>query len=88
MISKKPDMSKLKKVYDSEGFILLKNFLDKKQCSTALKWLNRKNKKKLVKSWTEQEPGVDAAIYFVVHNKKNPISDVINNKKIMKFAKY
>lgn len=87
MISNNLNIANYKKVYDSEGFVLLKNFIDKKQCSTALKWLNKK-KKKLVKSWTEQEPGVDAAMYFVVHDKRNPISDVINNKKIMKFAKY
>ena len=25
--------------------------------------------KKLAKTWTEQEPGVDLAVYFVVHKK-------------------
>jgi ectoine hydroxylase len=84
----KLNLSNTKKKYDSDGYVLIKNFIDKKKCSTALKWLNKKNKKKLVKSWTEQEPGVDASVYFVVHDKKNPISNVINNKKIMKFAKY
>ena len=51
--------SKYKKEYEKNGFVLVKNFLNKKKCKETLNWLNSKNKKKLAKSWTEQEPGVD-----------------------------
>ena len=77
-----------KKKYQKDGFVLLKNFISKKDCRDALQWLKNKNKKKLVKTWTETEPGVDAAVYFVVHKEKNLISNLVNNKKIMKFASY
>ena len=77
-----------KKKYDRDGFVLLKNFVSKKECKKALEWLKRKNKNNIVKSWTEKEPGVEAAVYFVVHQEKNLISNLVNNKKIMKFASF
>jgi ectoine hydroxylase-related dioxygenase (phytanoyl-CoA dioxygenase family) len=82
------NLKKFKKKYDEDGFVLIKNFIKRKDCKNALDWLKRKNKKKLVKSWTEKEPGVEAAVYFVVHKKQNQISNLLNDKKIMKFASY
>ena len=78
--------SKYKKEYEKNGFVLVKNFLNKKKCKKTLNWLNSKNKKKLAKSWTEQEPGVDLAVYFVVHKGNSPISKLANNKKVLNFA--
>ena len=78
--------SKYKKEYEKNGFVLVKNFLNKKKCKKTLNWLNSKNKKKLAKSWTEQEPGVDLAVYFVVHKGNSPISKLANNKKVLDFA--
>jgi len=78
--------SKYKKEYEKNGFVLVKNFLNKKKCKKTLNWLNSKNKKKLAKSWTEQEPGVDLAVYFVVHEGNSPISKLANNKKVLNFA--
>ncbi len=72
--------------YERNGFVLIKNFIDKSKCTKALKWLNSKNKKKLAKSWTELEPGVDLAVYFIVHQGKSPVSELVNNKKILDFA--
>mgnify|MGYP001431013497 CR=1 FL=1 len=74
--------------YQRDGFVLLKNFINKNDCKNAFEWLKKQNHRKLIKSWTEKEPGVDAAVYFVVHKKKNLISNLVNNKKIMKFATY
>ena len=74
--------------YQRDGFVILKNFIKKNDCKNALKWLKKQDHRKLIKSWTEKEPGVDAAVYFVVHKKKNLISNLVNNKKIMKFASY
>lgn len=80
-------IKKIKKEYNNNGFVLLKNFLPKKECNQALKWLNKKNKKKLAKTWTEQEPGVDLAVFFIIHNKlNNPISKLANNKKVLSLA--
>lgn len=74
------------KEYEKNGFVLIKNFIDKSKCIKALKWLKSKNKKKLAKSWTELEPGVDLAVYFIIHKEKSPISELVNDKKVLDFA--
>ena len=65
------NLNKLKKKYDENGFVLIKNFINRKDCKNALNWLKRKNKRKLVKSWTEKEPGVEAAVYSVFIKTKS-----------------
>ena len=75
-------INKIKKEYSNNGFVLLKNFLPKNECKQALKWLNKKNKKKLAKTWTEQEPGVDLAVYFVVHKKNCNVNNNCTVNKI------
>ena len=65
-----------------------KKLCKEKECKEALEWLEKKNKNKLIKSWTEKEPGVEAAVYFVVHKKQNQVSNLVHNKKIMEFASY
>ena len=82
------NLKNLKKKYEEDGFVLIKNFIKKQDCKNALKWLEKKNKNKLIKSWTEKEPGVEAAVYFVVHKKQNQVSNLVHNKKIMEFASY
>ncbi len=79
-------IKKLKTEYDKKGFVLVKNFLPKSKCKSALNWLNRQNKKKLSKSWTEQEPGVDLAVYFVIHIGNSLIAKLANNKKVLDLA--
>ncbi len=76
-----------KKSYEKKGYVLVKNFISKEKCKKALAWLDKKDKKKLAKSWTEQEPGVDLAVLFVIHNlKNNPVSRLANDKKILSLA--
>ncbi len=80
-------ISKFKKAYQNKGYVLVKNFIDKKRCKKALIWLNNKNKKKLAKTWTVQEPGVDLAVLFLIHSlKKNPLSTLANDKKVLNLA--
>ena len=79
-------LKKYQKEYEKNGFVLIKNFIDKSKCVKALKWLNSKNKKKLAKSWTELEPGVDLAVYFIIHQGNSPVSELVNNKKVLNFA--
>ena len=38
----KREVSKYKKAYQEKGYVLVKNFIDKKSCKTALNWLNKK----------------------------------------------
>ena len=72
--------------FDKHGYVLIKNFFTKKDCESAAKWLRRKNQKKLAKTWTEQEPGVPLAVYFVVHKGNSPISKLARNKSVLDFA--
>lgn len=83
---KNNSLEKYQKEYEKNGFVLIKNFINKSKCKKALKWLNSKNKKKLAKSWTELEPGVDLAVYFIIHQGNSPISELVNNKKVLNFA--
>lgn len=79
-------INKIKKEYSKNGYVLLKNFLPKNECNQALRWLNKKNKKRLANTWTEQEPGVDLAVYFVVHKKNSAIAKIAKNKKVLDLA--
>lgn len=72
--------------YHTNGYVLLKNFLNKKECLKAASWLNRQKQEKFANSWTEQEPGVPLAVFFSIHRKKTPLSKLINNEKILDFA--
>ena len=72
--------------YNEKGFVLVKNFFSKKVCEKAVKWLNSKNHKKLAKSWTEKEPGVTLAVYFVIHQGNTPIAKLARNVSLLNFA--
>jgi hypothetical protein len=72
--------------YHTNGYVLLKNFLNKNECLKAALWLNRQKQEKFANSWTEQEPGVPLAVFFSIHRKKTPLSKLVNNKKILDFA--
>ena len=72
--------------YQDKGYVLVKNFFDKKECLKAAKWLQSKNHKKLAKSWTEQEPGVPLAVYFGIHKGKTPIAKLASNNSMLDFA--
>ena len=74
------------KSYKNNGFVLMKNFVNQKECVNAFDWLNKKNQKKLANTWTEQEPGVPLAVYFAVHKGNSPISKLTNKPEILNFA--
>ena len=38
-------INKIKKEYNKNGFVLIKNFLPENKCKKALNWLNKKIKK-------------------------------------------
>lgn len=76
----------LRQEYYKSGYLLMKNFVNKKECAAALKWMNSKNHNKLANTWTEQEPGVPLAVYFVVHKGNSPISKIARKKKVLDFA--
>ena len=72
--------------FKQDGYVLVKGFFNIEECKNAAKWLKSQDPKKLAKSWTEQEPGVDLAVYSVIHEGETPISKVAKNKKMLDFA--
>ncbi len=80
------NFKKYYKYYQDNGYVLIKNFFNKKDCANATKWLQSKNHKKLAKSWTEQEPGVPLAVYFGIHKDNTPIAKLARNKSMLDFA--
>ena len=72
--------------FKNDGFVLVKGFFNTEECKSAAEWLKSQDQKKLAKSWTEQEPGVDLAVYSVIHEGETPISKIATNKKMLDFA--
>ena len=56
--------------FKNDGFVLVKGFFNIEECKSAAEWLKSQDQK-LAKSWTEQEPGVDLAVYSVIHEEKH-----------------
>lgn len=80
-------LSKYKKDFLKAGYVIVKNFLKKKDCIKACNWLQKK-KYYLANSWTEQEPMVPLAVYFAPHNQNNPISKLAKTNRILDFASH
>lgn len=72
--------------FKQDGYVLVKGFYNIEECKNAAEWLKSQDLKKLAKSWTEQEPGVDLAVYSVIHEGETPISKIAKNKKMLDFA--
>ena len=60
--------------YKEKGYFLAKDLLDKNKIEAANQWLTKQDQKSLSKSWTEQEPGVDLAVFSVIHNGDHPLA--------------
>ena len=80
-------MNKLKiNFFKKNGYYLERSFFNKSRIYKALKWLRKQNPSKLVKSWTEKEPGVPLAVYSVIHEESNDIARLTRDKKMLEFA--
>jgi ectoine hydroxylase len=86
MIKNKKIINNFKKKFNKDGYIIVKNFFKKKDCLKAVEWLKKQNPKKIINSWTEQEPNVPLAVYFAIHNYETPISKLAKDIKLLDFA--
>jgi len=68
------------------GFLVIKSFYSKSKISKTLKWLKSRNPKKIVKSWTEKEPGVPVAVYSALGDKNTPAYKLASDEKILALA--
>ena len=78
--------NKQKSFFKKNGYLIIKSFFNKNKIASANKWLKSKNPKKITKSWTETEPGVPAAVYSVLNEKKTPVYNLSSNKKMLSLA--
>jgi|TARA_B110000259_G_scaffold92341_1_gene107040 ectoine hydroxylase len=72
--------------FEEKGYLLVKNFFKDEQCNLASDWLKAQNHSKLAKSWTEQEPAVDLAVYSVIHEGNTPITKIATNQSMLDYA--
>lgn len=79
-------MESKKKKFKNDGYVLVKNFFQYEKCKNAADWLKNQNQTKLAKSWTEQEPGVELAVYSVVHDNNTPISNLCTDNALLEYA--
>lgn len=79
-------MSVERKRFEEAGFVLRKSLFTEAEVASARDWLVSQEPSKLVKTWTESEPGVPLAIYSVVHEVENPVGKVAIDRRITRAA--
>jgi ectoine hydroxylase-related dioxygenase (phytanoyl-CoA dioxygenase family) len=72
--------------FNKNGFYLHRGMFSQQVAGDAATWLKNQPPHSLVKSWTEQEPGVPLAVYTVVHKGKDPIAQITTDPKILEIA--
>lgn len=75
-----------RKHFESQGFVLRKSLFSATEVTHARDWLSSQDPSKLLKTWTESEPGVPLAIYSVVHEVTNPIGQLATDSRISMIA--
>lgn len=72
--------------FNKNGFYLHRGLFSRQAASNAATWLKNQDPQSLLKSWTEQEPGVPLAVYTVVHKSNDPIAQLVTDPKILEMA--
>lgn len=79
-------MSFESKQFEELGYVLIKSLFTESEVASARDWLAAQDSSKLVKTWTESEPGVPLAIYSVIHEEENPVGKVAIDSRITRVA--
>jgi len=74
------------KSFKDNGYLVVKSFFKSSLIKKASLKLKSLNPKKIIKSWTETEPGVPLAVYSALGSKKNDFYKIASSKKILKTA--
>ncbi|MBM4433647.1 MAG: phytanoyl-CoA dioxygenase family protein [Chloroflexi bacterium] len=69
-----------------DGFYLQRSFFDPKKVEAAAAWLRSQDHSKMAKSWTEQEPAVELAVWPTVHTGDHPIAELANDRDMLDMA--
>ncbi len=75
--------------FQNKGYFLFKKMFSNKDSKYAANWLRSKDLPKLAKSFTDQEPGVDLAVYQGIQFEKDgPLVEAIKDNEMLSFASY
>lgn len=72
--------------FNHDGYYLHRGLFSKSAIEEARSWLAEQDPAELVKSWTEQEPGVPLAVFSVIHQGDHPISALANDARMLEMA--
>jgi len=72
--------------FEKNGFFILRNCFDKEIANQAAHWLKSQDLSSLAKSWTDQEPFVNLAVYQNIHQNDSLISKIASDAKMLDFA--
>lgn len=73
-------------LFHDNGFVLRKSLFSEAEVAVARDWLLAQDPSKLIKTWTESEPGVPMAIYSVIHETTNPVGRIAVDPRITSVA--
>jgi len=72
--------------FENYGYVLRKSLFSETEVAVARDWLTSQDPSKLIKTWTESEPGVPLAIYSVIHETTNPVGRIAVDARITSAA--
>jgi hypothetical protein len=72
--------------YRSDGYYLARGLIPGELVGQAVQWLKNQDRQALAKSWTEQEPGVELAIFSVIHKGDHPPAVIANHPPMLDLA--
>lgn len=72
--------------FQRDGYYLHRGLFPRRVAEEACAWLKAQDPATLVKSWTEQEPGVPLAVFSVIHKDTHPISVMANDQRMLTIA--
>lgn len=75
-----------KQQFQNQGYLLVKDFFKKSDAIAAADWLRSQDLKSLAKTWTDQEPGVELAVYQNIHTGDTPIAKLSREEKVLNLA--
>lgn len=72
--------------FNRDGYYIHRGLFSESAVEDARTWLAEQDPAELVKSWTEQEPGVPLAVFSVIHKGNHPISTLANDQRMLDMA--
>jgi ectoine hydroxylase len=72
--------------FNREGYYLHRGLFAPEAIEEVHEWVAAQDPATLAKSWTEQEPGVQLAVFSVIHKGDHPVSRLANDPRMLDMA--